>query len=81
MAAAALNRFCTTARSWLRRRWLPAAILAGLALPAAPAGAQVQPAPALAAVDLAYFGLVMNRARVSPPWPTVRFGSWRLWDA
>ena len=81
MAAATLNRFVTSARPWLHKRWLPAAILAGLALPAALAVAQVQRVPELAPVDLTYFGLVMNRARVSPPWPTVRFGSWRLWDA
>lgn len=81
MAAAALNWFFTSARRWLGVRWSSIAILAVLALPVAPAVAQVQPESASVPVDLAFFGLVMNRARVSPPWPTVRFGSWRLWDA
>lgn len=41
-----------------------------------------QPADdALGPVDLRYFGLVMNRTGSSQPWPTVPFGSWRLWDA
>lgn len=40
-----------------------------------------QPAkPLLGPVELPYFGLVMNRASGKPPWPTVPFGSWRLWD-
>lgn len=36
---------------------------------------------ALGPVDKAYFGLVMSRSQVQHPWPTVPFGSWRLWDA
>lgn len=28
-----------------------------------------------------YFGMHMHHADTSTPWPSVRFGSWRLWDA
>lgn len=28
-----------------------------------------------------YFGLHMHRADAGTPWPAVKFGSWRLWDA
>lgn len=28
-----------------------------------------------------YFGLHIHRADTTTPWPGVRFGSWRLWDA
>jgi len=36
---------------------------------------------ALGPVDKNFFGLVMNRSNPQLPWPTVPFGSWRLWDA
>ncbi|MCC7101083.1 MAG: cellulase family glycosylhydrolase [Rubrivivax sp.] len=41
------------------------------------------PAPdlPLGPVTRDYFGLVMNRADPKQPWPSVPFGSWRLWDA
>lgn len=35
----------------------------------------------LGPVGLDYFGLNLNRAAPGQPWPSVRFGSWRLWDA
>lgn len=38
-------------------------------------------APILGPVGLDYFGLNLNRAAPAQPWPSVRFGSWRLWDA
>ena len=63
------------------RRWA-GAVLAGLLTAWVPAGC-AQPASApLGPVDLAYFGLVMNRegAKGQLPWPSVQFGSWRLWD-
>lgn len=28
-----------------------------------------------------YFGMHIHRADTSTPWPSARFGSWRLWDA
>lgn len=37
--------------------------------------------PPAVPVPLDYFGLHMHRADVGTPWPEVRFGSWRLWDA
>lgn len=36
--------------------------------------------PALS-IPRTYFGLHMHRADAGTPWPPVRFGSWRLWDA
>ena len=64
----------------LRRRL--GAVLAGLLLAWVPTGCAQPAAPLLGPVDLAYFGLVMNRegAKGRLPWPTVPFGSWRLWD-
>jgi hypothetical protein len=44
-------------------------------------GAAVAAEQLLASVDMSYFGLVMSRSDVDEPWPSVRFGSWRLWDA
>lgn len=32
-------------------------------------------------IPRAYFGMHIHRADTSTPWPSVRFGSWRLWDA
>lgn len=32
-------------------------------------------------IPVAYFGLHIHRAASTTPWPSVRFGSWRLWDA
>lgn len=40
-------------------------------------GAAALPGP----VTRDYFGLVMSRADPAHPWPSVPFGSWRLWDA
>lgn len=33
------------------------------------------------AVPARFFGVHLHRADTSTPWPFVRFGSWRLWDA
>jgi hypothetical protein len=32
-------------------------------------------------IPQAYFGLHIHRATTTTPWPSVPFGSWRLWDA
>src|SRR6202140_5663960 len=32
-------------------------------------------------VPAEFFGLHIHRAFSTPPWPSVPFGSWRLWDA
>lgn len=42
--------------------------------------AQVIVAPPQA-VSLSYFGLHIHEADGTTPWPSVPFGSWRLWDA
>ena len=59
-----------------------ATVLTALVVGWAPAACSQPPSPLLGPVDLAYFGLVMNRegAKGQLPWPTVQFGSWRLWD-
>ena len=64
------------------RHWL-GTVLAGLLMAWAPAGCAQPAAPLLGPVSLAYFGLVMNRegAKGQLPWPSVRFGSWRMWDS
>ena len=64
------------------RRWL-GTVLAGLLMAWAPAGCAQPAAPLLGPVSLVYFGLVMNRegAKGQLPWPSVRFGSWRMWDS
>lgn len=59
-------------RSWRRRFVLP--LLA--ALWAAGAG-HAQTAP----VTPDYFGLNLNRSAPGQPWPALKFGAWRLWDA
>ena len=47
-----------------------------------PAGCAQPAVPLLGPVDKPYFGLVMNRegAKGRLPWPSIQFGSWRLWD-
>ena len=72
---------CTEVLRAPLRRWA-GALLAGLLTAWVPAGCAQPAAPLLGPVDLAYFGLVMNRegAKGQLPWPTVAFGSWRLWD-
>lgn len=37
--------------------------------------------PPAAPIPRDYFGLHMHRADDGTPWPQVKFGSWRLWDA
>ena len=32
-------------------------------------------------IPLVFFGMHIHRAATTTPWPTARFGSWRLWDA
>lgn len=54
--------------------------LFALGLPCA-THAQQPAGAALGPVDAAYFGLVLNRNASTAAWPTVPFGSWRLWDA
>ena len=74
-------RLCIAVLRAPLRRWA-GALLAGLLTAWVPAGCAQPAAPLLGPVDLAYFGLVMNRegAKDQLPWPTVAFGSWRLWD-
>lgn len=36
--------------------------------------------PSTEAVPAEYFGFHMHRAVTSTPWPSIRFGTWRLWD-
>jgi hypothetical protein len=38
-------------------------------------------APSSGTVPGSYFGMHIHRAGSTTPWPTVPFGSWRLWDA
>ena len=65
--------------SWHRRlsaAWLLAGSVLATLGTAMPADAQDrQP------VDRAYFGLVLSRPLPLQPWPSVPFGSWRMWDA
>lgn len=37
--------------------------------------------PSAEPVPRRYFGIHIHRADTSTPWPSVAFGSWRLWDA
>lgn len=37
--------------------------------------------PPTVPIPLTYFGLHIHRADAGTPWPEVKFGSWRLWDA
>jgi hypothetical protein len=39
--------------------------------------AQAQPS----ATPMEFFGLILQRADQGTAWPSIRFGSWRLWDA
>lgn len=55
-------------------------VLAALVMAGVPAARSQALEPRLGPVDVAFFGLVMNRYKSDPPWPTVPFGSWRLWD-
>jgi hypothetical protein len=45
------------------------------------AGEQTKLQPPSHPIDRQYFGQHMHRADAGTPWPPVRFGSWRLWDA
>ena len=68
-----MGAFATLTRRWRRR----SAALAGL-LWAVVGQAQTLPLPP---ITLDYFGLVLSRPDARMPWPSVPFGSWRLWDA
>lgn len=67
------------------------ALLAGITLAISLSACAVQPDTAQAPVPPTYFGLHIHRAvQTQPwlphgdkltPWPAVKFGSWRLWDA
>jgi len=37
--------------------------------------------PSAEPIPRTYFGMHIHRADTSTPWPSVAFGSWRLWDA
>lgn len=58
-----------------------------LAIGSAPVGGLELPGPAAElkgssqAVPRTFFGMHMHRADTTTPWPRVKFGSWRLWDA
>lgn len=54
--------------------------VAGLLI-AAGVMASGRPLVANAPVPAEFFGIHMHRADAGTPWPTVRFGAWRLWDA
>lgn len=66
-------------------------ILSIFAMAVSLAACAVQPEPTNAPVPLTYFGMHIHRAvQTQPwlpngdkltPWPSVKFGSWRLWDA
>lgn len=67
----------------MRRRVL-ASLLLGLvagALVAASVLASSRPLATSQPVSGEFFGLHIHRADAGTPWPTLRFGSWRLWDA
>lgn len=62
-----------------RLRWGTFIVRLGLAwfLPFALLPAKAADAP----LDARLFGIHLHRADTTTPWPFVRFGSWRLWDA
>lgn len=64
-------------------RWMTVAGAAAVLPPIASglAREQIKLLPPSRPVDRLYFGLHMHRADAGTPWPQVRFGSWRLWDA
>lgn len=54
----------------------------GLAWALCASGLAAVSAPAAgAALDPRFFGVHLHRADTTTPWPDVKFGSWRLWDA
>jgi hypothetical protein len=61
---------------------LMASLVLTIAL-AAPSGAQysVSLAPEDAPIPATFFGMHIHRATNGTPWPSVPFGSWRLWDS
>ena len=64
-------------------KWLSAAATVG-ALPPIAYGlsqGQIKLQPPSRPIDRLYFGQHLHRADAGTPWPPVRFGSWRLWDA
>lgn len=54
------------------------AALAAVLTPAVPVATALAGSPQ---VERAYFGLHLHSAHAGIDWPTVPFGSWRLWDA
>lgn len=45
------------------------------------AGTALHAVAADAPLDARFFGIHLHRADTTTPWPFVKFGSWRLWDA
>ncbi len=62
-------------------RHLRGVLAAGLAATAAMAADAPPTATANPSLDARFFGIHMHRADTTTPWPFVKFGSWRLWDA
>ncbi len=58
-----------------------ATLVASVGLVAGSGLAVGQVTSALGAVDIDYFGLVLRRFDAAQAWPTVPFGSWRIWDS
>ena len=74
-----------SSRKWKMLTFLVACSLS--AIGSAPVGGLELPGPApelkgsAQAVPRTLFGMHMHRADTTTPWPGVKFGSWRLWDA
>lgn len=66
---------------WCLHSQLLRGVVALLLASAMPAWAQPAITLPLPPVGLEYFGLHVTRTDSSKPWPTVPFGSWRIWDA
>lgn len=58
-----------------------AALLATVLSGGTSVSARAQAPSTLGAVDLNYFGLVLRRIDPTQTWPSVPFGSWRIWDS
>lgn len=62
-------------------RWALAAGLAVARLAAAAADVPQNAPLSAPPLDARFFGIHLHRADTTTPWPFVKFGSWRLWDA
>lgn len=67
----------------MRRPWVRLArrVARCLAVAGALAGVALPAVAAEAPLDARFFGIHLHRADTTTPWPFVKFGSWRLWDA